>query len=185
MDCFDEVTRFVSILTSLREPYNHHGSLVAGLAVNLARAYGLPAEQVELIRVGADLHDVGKLLVAEKLLNVERKLTDEERKEVEKHVMLGWAVVHEAKYDETICGIVRSHHEHLNGSGYPDGLSGDAIPMAVRIVTVCDCYEALTHKRPYRDAYSHQFAMAMIQKDKRKIFDPQLVDLFFTKVARG
>jgi HD-GYP domain-containing protein (c-di-GMP phosphodiesterase class II) len=140
---------------------------------------------VDLIETGAHLHDVGKLLVDPNLVNAERKLTDEEKKQMNKHAEFGWAIVHEANYDETIQTIVRHHHEHLNGSGYPDGLVGDAIPLAARIVTVCDCYEALTHKRPYRDAYSHQFAMAMIQKDKRKIFDPQLVDLFFSKVARG
>lgn len=185
MDCYEEVTRFVGILTSLREPYNHHGSMVSRLAVNLARAFDLPAEQVELIRVGADLHDVGKLVTPMALLNAERRLTAEEHKEVEKHVEFGWAAVHEAKYHEVICDIVRHHHERLNGTGYPDQLSGERISVAVRIVSICDCYEALTHKRPYRDPYSHQFAQAMIQKDKRTVFDPQLVDLFFQKVAQA
>lgn len=180
---YDEITKLVGIIVSLREPFDHHGSGVARLAVKMARAMDLPESDIELMTNGAHLHDIGKLLVDPSVLNASRKLTDDETKIMQTHTTLGWEVVQRAGYDQMILDIVRHHHEHFNGSGYPDGLIGYQIPQAARAIAICDAYDALTSKRAYRDAFSHQFAMAFIQKDKRKLFDPELVDLFFAKVA--
>jgi len=179
---YDEIKKLLSIVNSMREPFNHHGDHVAGLAVKLARELGLPEDEVNLIVIGAHLHDIGKLLIRTELLNCPRKLTQSERAEMETHVMLGWAVANAAGYESTIQDIVRSHHENWDGSGYPDGLTGEKIPVAVQVVTVCDVYEALTSTRSYREAYSHSFSMAFMQKFKGKHFNPSLVDLFFEKV---
>lgn len=185
MVLYEDAIHLIAVLISVREPYDHHGRMVAELSVKLARAAQLPEADVDVICAGAHLHDIGKLLVDEAIVNADRRLTADEKIRMNEHTAKGWIVVNKAGYPDLIQAIVRSHHEHLDGSGYPDGLVGHAIPLAVRIVTICDCYAALTHKRPYRDAYSHNFAMAMIQKDRRKIFDAELVDLFFAKVARG
>lgn len=182
---YDEITKLVGIIVSMREPFDHHGSGVARLAVKMAQAMNLPASDAALMKHGAHLHDIGKLLVDRNVLNASRKLTDEEMARMQMHTTLGWEIVHQADYDQMILDIVRSHHEHMNGSGYPDGLIGDQIPMAARAIAICDAYDALTSKRAYRDAFSHQFAMAFIQKDKRTLFDAELVDLFFEKVADG
>jgi putative nucleotidyltransferase with HDIG domain len=182
MPHYDEIKNLVSIITAMREPFDHHGGHVAGYAMSLAKALNLPVEQVELITWGAHLHDIGKILVRRELLNSTRKYAEAERAEVRTHVMLGWAVVSEAGYDDVIQGIVRHHHERWDGKGYPDGLVADQIPLGARIVSICDCYEALTSKRTYREAYSHNFAMAFIQKDKGTHYDPELVDVFFEKV---
>jgi putative nucleotidyltransferase with HDIG domain len=185
MQVYDKITHLLSIISSMREPFDHHGELVAGPAMKLARVCGMPEGDVEMIGYGARMHDIGKLLIRTDLLNAPRKLSDAERTEMQTHTPLGWAIVHQAGYEQTIQDVVRHHHERLDGSGYPDGLRGEQIPVAARIVAICDVYEALTNRRPYRDSYTHNFAMAFIQKDKRKLYDPELVDLFFAQVARG
>ena len=183
MPHYDEIKNLVSIITAMREPYDHHGGRVAGYAMSLAKALDLPVNDVEMITWGAHLHDIGKILIRRELLNSTRKYAEAERAEVSTHAMLGWAVVHEAGYDDVIQQIVRHHHERWDGKGHPDGLAGEEIPLGARIVSICDVYEALTSKRTYRDAYSHNFAMAFIQKDKGTYYDPKLVDLFFEKVT--
>lgn len=169
----------------MREPFDHHGNGTAMLAIKLARACGLNESEVEMIGHAARLHDIGKILLRTELLNAPRKLTEAERSEMQTHVTLGWAIVNEARYSSSIQEVVRYHHERLDGSGYPDGLAGSQIPQVAQLVSVCDVYFALTSPRPYREAFSHNFAKAMIQKDKGSRFDPELVDLFFDRVARG
>jgi uncharacterized domain HDIG len=183
MPNYDEIKNLLEIISAMREPYDHHGGRVAGYAMSLAKTLELPVEQVELIAWGAHLHDIGKFLIRTDLLNSPRKYAEAERAEVRTHAILGWEVVHKAGYDEVIQQIVRHHHECWDGKGYPDGLQAEAIPLGARIVGICDCYEALTSQRSYRKAYSHNFAMAFIQKDKGTVYDAQLVDLFFEKVA--
>jgi putative nucleotidyltransferase with HDIG domain len=185
MVAYDDVTQILGVITAMREPFDHHGERVASLATTLARACGLNDAEVEMIGVAAHLHDIGKLLIRPDLLNAPRKLTQDEQTEMQTHVTLGWAVVNEAQYPPSIQEAVRYHHERLDGSGYPDGLTGSQISDVARLVCICDVYAALTSPRPYRRAYSHNFAMAMIQKDKRTRFDPDMVDLFFETVARG
>jgi putative nucleotidyltransferase with HDIG domain len=184
MPKYDDITRLVSIITALREPFDHHGQRVAPLAKSLAEAVGMNAGDVTLIGIGAELHDIGKLLVDAGLINAERKLLEHEKQEINKHAALGWAIVQQAGYDQIVLDVVRHHHERFDGTGYPDRLAGYSIPLSARVVAVCDCYEALTSDRPYREAFSHNFAMAMVQKEKRAVFDPELVDLFFAKVAK-
>lgn len=180
---YDEINRLVSIISAMREPFNHHNDHVAVYAMRLADALGFSKDHATVIGWGAHLHDIGKLLIRTEILNSVSKLTNVERAEVENHAMLGWAMVNAAGYEETIQEIVRHHHEHWDGTGYPDGLKGEEIPVAARIVSVCDVYEALTNKRSYREAYSHRFAMTTMQIDKGIRFDAQMVDLFFAKVA--
>lgn len=183
MPAYADVTKLAGILSALREPWDHHGEDVAKYAVVLAQALDLPKHEVDLIAVGANLHDIGKLVIREELLNLPRKLEDEERAQMQQHTMLGWAIVEEAGYDIVIQQIVRSHHERWDGRGYPDRLKGEEIPIGAQIVSIADTYSALISKRPYRDGFSHNFAQAFVQKGKTTQFDPNLVDLFFSKVT--
>lgn len=182
---YEEITKLVGILASKRELYNHHGPKVAILAMELASAAKMSAADVHLVGVGAHVHDIGKLIMHSDLFNLPRRLTLAERAEIEAHTTLGWEAVHEAGYDQMVCDAVRYHHERWDGKGYPDQLSGKTIPVAARIMSICDVYSALTSDRVYRKAYEHPVAMSMIQKDKLSKFDPDLVDLFFAKVAHG
>lgn len=171
---------FISIVDLMRDNYNHHASRVAEYTVKLAKAMGIP--DVEIIEAGAHLHDVGKFLVSRDLLNLERELTPQEREKVQQHTRLGWAVVAQAGYHPIIQGMALSHHEKWDGSGYPDGLKRQQIPLPVRMLSVCDVYDALTNQRPYRDRYTYQFAKSYMQGLKGKDFDPEIVDVFFDKV---
>lgn len=182
---YDEITRLTEIITTMREPFNHHGRNVATLAMELASAAHLPASEVYLIGVGANLHDIGKLLIRADLLNAPRRFTKAERSEVEAHTTLGWQIVHELGTDTLVCDAVRYHHERWDGRGYPDGLMGTQIPIAARMIGICDVYAALTSERVHRKPFDHLVATAMIQKDKNTAYDPELVDLFFAKVAHG
>jgi len=175
-----ELFKIISIVDLMRDHYNHHASRVAEYTGKLAKAMGIP--DVEMIEAGAHLHDIGKLLVSRDLLNLERKLKPDEREKVEQHARLGWAVVAQANYDPIIQNMALSHHEKWDGSGYPDKLSGQRIPLPVRLLSVCDVYDALTNQRPYRDRYTYSFAKAYIQGLKGKDFDPEIVDVFFDKV---
>jgi putative nucleotidyltransferase with HDIG domain len=183
MPSYDDIKKLAGILSALREPWDHHGDDVAKYAVILADALKLPQEQVQLIGVGANLHDIGKLVIREELLNLPRKLEPEEMAQMERHTVLGWAIVEQAGYHEMIQQIVRHHHERWDGRGYPDGLKGDAIPIGAQIVGIADAYSALISKRPYRDGYSHNFAQSFIQAKKTTAFNPVLVDTFFSKVT--
>ena len=161
MQDYDQITRLLSIISAMREPFDHHGEHVAGPAMKLARACGVAEKDVEMIGYGARMHDIGKLLIRTDVLNAPRKLTDAERAVIQTHSPLGWAIVHEAGYEQTIQDVVRHHHERMDGSGYPDGLMGEEIPLAARIVAICDVYEALTNRRPYRDGVYTQLCYGL------------------------
>jgi len=182
MQHYDEVKRLVTAMSLLHEQRDHHGSRVAELARKLAIATGLPEAQADLVEVGAHLHDLGKLSIERELLTAPRRLTREERRRMQMHTTLGWAMVEQAGFDTVICEIVRHHHERYDGNGYPDRLKFQQIPIGARIVGICDTYEAMTSPRSYREAFSHAFVMAYMQKDKGKAFDGRLVDLFFQQV---
>lgn len=180
---YDDITKLVGILIRMREPYDSHGAQVAALAVRLATALGIPQDEVQMIGIGAHLHDIGKLLIRNEIVNATRKLNDAERMEMQTHTQLGWAIVAQAGYAKTIQNIVLCHQEKWNGSGYPRGLMGDAIPIEAQIVAICDVYEALTNARPYREAYSHEFAKSFMQSRRNVDFSSKLLNLFFPHVV--
>jgi len=177
----DQLFKVLKIMDQMRDNYNHHSSRVAEYTVRMAGLLHLP--DIEIIAAGAHLHDIGKFLLPRELLNAARKLTDYERVKVEEHTRLGWAIVNAAGYDPIVEAMVLSHHEHWNGTGYPDKLKKLEIPIQARILSICDVWEALTAQRSYRAAFSHKFAKTYIQGLKGLDFDPDLVDLFFEKVT--
>lgn len=180
---YDEITKLVGILIHMREPYDSHGARVASLAARMAAEMGMTPDEIKMIGIGAHLHDVGKLMIRVSILNATRKLSYSERAEMQNHPRLGWSVVSQAGYDTVVQDIVLLHHEKWNGTGYPNGLMGDLIPLPAQIVSICDVYEALTNIRPYRAAYTHEEAQALIRTLKNKDFNADLVDLFLEKVV--
>jgi putative nucleotidyltransferase with HDIG domain len=184
MPDYELVKRLVAALLALRETHNHHGPAVASLAVKLAAVAGLPTDQVDLIEVGAHLHDIGKVLIRKDLLNMPRKLTGEEKAEMRLHTTYGYIIAEQAGFDPVICDMIRHHHERYDGNGYPDRLAGEGIPLEARIISICDSYEALTHQRSYRSAYSDSFARSFMLSETSHQYDPQLLDLFFGKVVQ-
>jgi putative two-component system response regulator len=155
----------------------HHCDRVAELALSLAGAAGLSEEAIEAVGYGAVLHDVGKIGIAEAVLKKPGELTDAERVEMQRHPVIGAEILSSLRLGGLIGPIVRGHHEWWDGSGYPDHLSGEAIPVGARIVSVVDAYDAMTHARPYRSALSIEQARAELVGSRGTQFDPDLVDV--------
>ncbi len=158
----------------------HHTERVADLAARLAAKLDLPASEVDLIARAAPLHDVGKIGVPDSILLKRGRLTDEESRVMKRHTIIGATMLcggHSrlVRMAET---IARSHHERWNGSGYPDGMRGDAIPLCARIVSLVDFFDALTHARPYRPAVPLDMTLAEVARMRGEHFDPSLVDAF-------
>lgn len=155
-----------------------HTERVADSASELARRIGLAPETVQQIRVGALIHDVGKLAVPDQVLNKPGPLNDEEFDLVRTHTLVGAEIVAPLAAQRELVSIVRNHHERYDGDGYPDGLAGTAIPLGARIVAVCDAYDAMTNQRPYRPAMLHRRALSILNAGRGKQWDPALVDTF-------
>jgi len=162
------------------DPYTSgHSERVSIYARELASAMNLPYSEVEKIEIGAILHDVGKIGGDyHELIRKPAKLTDEEYKVIQEHPVLSADLVsHISFLRGEIEKIIRHHHESYNGSGYPDGLKGEDIPLGSRIIMVSDAYDAMTTDRPYRKALSHQQAIDELQRYAGYQFDPRVVEV--------
>jgi putative nucleotidyltransferase with HDIG domain len=161
-----------------KDQYTHgHCERVANYTTMLARAVGFDEQTLVWIRMGAFLHDVGKTAIPAEILNKNGPLTPEEWGVMERHTIIGVELLSSIEFPWDIRGMVRSHHEHWAGTGYPDGLKGEEIPLEARVLCVADVYDALTTRRAYRDAYSPQQALAIMKADAGRIFDPELIAL--------
>jgi len=157
-----------------------HTERIRESAALLAAELGLSASEVELIRDAAPLHDIGKLGVSDAVLLKPGKLTSEEFAHVQRHAEVGARILSGSSSRVLQAGeeIAQSHHEWWDGSGYPAGLRGEAIPLFARIVAVADVFDALTHKRPYKTAWPVEDAVAEIRRLRGIQFDPGVVDAF-------
>ncbi|RPJ68987.1 MAG: HD-GYP domain-containing protein [Acidobacteria bacterium] len=158
-----------------------HGHIrrVQKLAVGLARNLGVTdPKHIEAMRAAALLHDIGKIAVPEHILNKPGRLTPAEYDRMKLHASVGGQILATIKFRYPIARIVRHHHERWDGSGYPDGLSGTDIPFGARIMSVVDCYDALTSERPYRAALPAREALEMVVREKGTKFDPLVVETF-------
>ncbi len=161
-----------------------HSARVAALATNVANELKLPADEVERIRVAARLHDLGKVGIREEVVNKEGPLTDEEFAHIRQHPAIGSQILEPLPNVGPIAGYVRSHHEHWDGSGYPDGLIGEEIPLGARIVCAAEVYDALTSARPYRDTFPSHVAIERMEELKGTVLDPAVVSALERAVMR-
>jgi HD-GYP domain-containing protein (c-di-GMP phosphodiesterase class II) len=155
-----------------------HCERVARLTLHLARAMGFPEEQMVDIERGALLHDVGKIGVPDEVLKKPKELNDLEWEAMRKHPLLAGLMVSKIGFLEKSMPILLYHHERYDGMGYPFGLAGESIPLEARIFSIVDAYDAMTSDRPYRDAMSHEAAMAEIDAHSEGQFDPEVVQAF-------
>jgi putative nucleotidyltransferase with HDIG domain len=156
-----------------------HIRRVQKFALGLAKALGVTDElTVKAIKAAALLHDTGKLAVPEHILNKPGKLTPAEFEQMKLHVDVGADILSSIDFPYPVVPIVRAHHENWDGSGYPRGLARDEIPIGARILSVVDCYDALTSDRPYRPALSDADAMKIVLERRGKMYDPEVVDTF-------
>jgi len=156
-----------------------HSQRVAEISATIANAMDLFQETNEKVKLAGMVHDVGKIGISESILNKQGRLTNEEFHHIQKHPEVGQHILTPiAGDDEEIIRMVRSHHERYDGSGYPDGLKRDEIPLGSRIIAVADAYEAMTSVRPYRKAISDEAALIEIQCGEGTQFDPNVAETF-------
>ncbi len=152
----------------------------------IAEALGMPEEEIKTLTSAAPLHDIGKIGVPDAVLHKRGSLTDEEFAIMRKHPLIGYEILRDSQSRFVQMGAVIAlrHHERWDGSGYPDGLKGDAIPLPARIVAVADVFNALTSERPYKRAWSAQEAFDYVVANRGTLFDPACVDVLLANQAR-
>jgi putative two-component system response regulator len=186
----DELESAESILLSLaltveaRDPYTHgHCERLAAYAVGIGRALGLENEQLKALHRGGYLHDVGKIGVPDAILNKRATLTPDEFELMSSHTSIGERLCGTLRSLAQVRPIIRSHHERLDGSGYPDGLKGSDVPLLAQIIAIVDAYDAMTTDRPYRTAQSPEYAIAELQRDvDQGRMERELVRVFVDEV---
>src|SRR6185436_3014342 len=157
-----------------------HTRRVQDQTMRLARALAVEEEgEMQAINAAALLHDVGKLAIPEHILNKPGPLTPAEFDIMKRHAPIGADILAVIGLPYEVAPIVRHHHENWNGSGYPDGLSGDRIPIGARILAIVDCFDALTSDRPYRPRMEDRGALQILSERRGSMYDPRVVDAFF------
>jgi putative two-component system response regulator len=169
-----------------RDPYTAgHQDRVARIAVAIAREMGLDEERIEGLRIGAQIHDIGKICVPGEILHRPGKLTAAEFALIKAHPETGYDIVKDVDFPWPVGRMLLEHHERLDGSGYPAGLRGDEILLEARIIAVADVVEAMTSHRPYRPALGLDLALAEITLKRGTHFDAQVVDACLRVVERA
>jgi putative two-component system response regulator len=176
------IGRLTLLLEYRRDETREHAERVGRTGAAIAQALGLSPESVEIIRRAAPLHDAGKLGISDSILLKARRLTPDERAMVNSHTTIGYEMLADSSSEllRIAAQIALSHHERWDGSGYPQGLAGNAIPLVGRIAAVADAFDTLTHDRPYKDALSVPDAVAEIARCSESQFDPEVVEAFLT-----
>ncbi len=160
-----------------------HSQRMAAWAEGVARELGLDEHEIGALRWGSLLHDIGKIGVPDRILRKRGPLNDAEWAVMRRHPEIGAQIVEHVRMLAPVAPIIRHHHERLDGSGYPDGLAGERIPLGARVIAVTDSYGALTDQRNHRGARSHQDAVAVLVGNQGRLFDPRVVQAFLRVVT--
>ena len=188
----DELESAETVLCTLglsvesRDPYTEgHCERLADNASSLGRHLSLDEEEIVALRRGGYLHDLGKIAVPDEILKKGADLTPEEWVIMKRHPVTGENICRPLKSLRLVLPIIRNHHEHFDGSGYPDGLAGREIPLLARILQVADVYDALRTARPYKPAHSHEDSAIIMRKEAQAGFwDEELVNEFFSMLEK-
>jgi putative nucleotidyltransferase with HDIG domain len=168
-----------------RDPYTQgHSQRVGEYAKRIARQMRFTAQQMDCIREGALLHDIGKIGVSDLILHKPSFLTPEEREIIQQHPVIGVDIVGQAGLSDAVQEMIRSHHERFDGRGYPDGRLAGELRLTTRILSVADAYDAMTSDRPYRSSMSQAQAREELIRGKGTQFDPVVVDAMLAVMDR-
>jgi putative nucleotidyltransferase with HDIG domain len=167
-----------------RDHYTHsHSENVARYAVAIASQMNLPAKEIELIRQACELHDLGKIGIEDSILLKPSELNTMEWEQIKKHPTIGAQILEPLTFLNGVVDLIRQHHEHYDGTGYPEGRKGEDILLGARIIHIADAYEAMCSARSYRKTpFSKMQAIEEIKKNSGTQFDPKIVEVFL-KVA--
>lgn len=174
---YDVLTSIANIVES-RDYYTHnHCKNVVKYSVAIAKMMNVSEEEIEMIRLGADFHDIGKIAIPDAILLKPGKLSSDEFEVMKTHAAIGAELLRPMKTMEKVLPLIRNHHEKLDGSGYPDGWKGDEISLPIRILSVVDIYEALISKRTYKDSMSSEKAFQILKEEAGKgWWDMRVID---------
>ncbi|MEN6372899.1 MAG: HD domain-containing phosphohydrolase [Armatimonadota bacterium] len=179
-DRAETLFKTIRILTAAIDAKSHfaarHSSRVTQLSMVIAKRLGLSEDQMATLELAAQLHDIGKIGTPDNVLTKPDVLTDDEWVDVLKHPAMGSTFLAGIPELMEVSSVVRHHHENFDGTGYPDGLQGEAIPLLSRIISVADAYEAMTSERPYRQAKTHEQAAEELRRNSGKQFDAVMVE---------
>lgn len=185
-DMFYETIFALADTIEKRDPYTGgHTKRVMEYSYAIGKKLNLPEEELEKLKLAAILHDIGKIGIRDEILLKTSSLSNEEYEIIKKHTLYGADILKNIKKLKDIIPGVRNHHERYDGKGYPDGLSGEHIPLIARIIAVADTYDAMTTTRPYRPGLKPSVAIAELKVKAGTQFDPQVVEAFIKAVAEG
>ncbi len=170
---------FLINIIGLKDPHGKtHSNHVTEFSTLFGQKIDLNSTQIETLAFAAQIHDIGKIAINEFIISKPGRFTEAEYLMTQHHSQLGASLIETLGLDPLIPAIILHHHENFDGSGYPNGIKGEDIPLEARIIRITDTYDALTSNRGYRDAYSHRKALAIMERD-HPFFDPQLLEVFF------
>ena len=176
---YDSILEMLAMAIDAKDDVTHdHIQRVKLFARRMGETVGLSALEIEALKAGALLHDIGKIGVPAYILNKPGKLTEHEFEQMKMHTIIGADMLSNVDFRYPVVPIVRHHHERWDGRGYPDGLTGEAIPITARILTLVDNYDALRSDRPYKTGMTREEALAYIKQNAGTFFDPKLVETF-------
>ena len=180
----DTVNRLVVAAEYKDKDTGDHIVRMSQYSAFIAKKLGLPDKEVQNIQYASPMHDVGKIGIPDSILLKPGKLTEKEFDLMKMHTTIGAKILANSKSEilQVAEQIALSHHEKWNGKGYPQGLSGNKIPLAARIVALADTFDALTSKRPYKNPYPAEIALEIIKKERGRYFDPDVVDVFLENI---
>ena len=168
-----------------KDPYlRGHSARVADLSASVAAHLQRSDEEIEAVRTAGRLHDIGKIGIREEILNKHGPLSDEEYEHVKQHVLVGCQILAPLAHLGDVIGLVRSHHERWDGSGYPDRLAGGAIPLGARIIGAVEIYDALTTARPYQEKMPPEEAIDRMRELVGTAIDPSMHEALEAVVSR-
>ena len=176
---FHDFAESMMKILELKDKYTRgHSSRVADYTSMIAKEMNFTTEEVKFFHIAAHLHDIGKVIISDSIINKKGKLTEEEFEKIKKHPVTGYEILNKVKGLKEMAQIIRGHHERWDGEGYPDKLKGENILIGSRIITVADAFDAMTSTRSYRTALGIQKSLEILEKNKWKQFDGEIVDIF-------
>jgi putative two-component system response regulator len=185
LDSAEQVIYSLAAAVEAKDPYTEaHTQRVAESARRIGVRMGLPQEDQQALYRGGIIHDIGKIGIPDQILLKPGELDSEEQTQMHLHPLIGEGIVAPLRMGADLLPMVRHHHERYDGTGYPDRLAGEDIPLLARILSVCDAYDALTNDRPYREGKSVDAALAVLRQGAGQQWDPEIVQLVVDEVRR-